>query len=206
MKRIHVGVTLLFLVLLFFSSSAISQQGEIPASTNNHPQQDTHPEQSQKVDKTANQKGSEAEYNLGEKYYYSQDYTKAVEWFLKAATQGNAISQYKLGFHYKVLEKDYAKAIVWLKKAAQQGHIEAQFELGHIFDIRAWATPDSTGIKAFHNDVEAVKWYTKAAEQGHMEAQYRLGERYDFTKYEGLGDMYDSTVEKDYDAPVKSPK
>ncbi len=124
----------------------------------------------------------EAQRSLGEIYLFAQNNIEKIKWYTKAANQGDAISQYQLGSHYKVLAKDYTKAIIWLKKAAQQGHIQAQYELGQIFDNRALAPSSGNEIKAFHNDVEAVKWYTKAAEQGHMEAQYCLGEKYEFVK------------------------
>ena len=102
MKKLYVGVALLFFVL-FFSSCAISQQGKIQASTNKTPQ-NKHAEQSQEADNTANQEAGKAAYNLGEKYYFGQgvpqDYTKAAEWYRKAAEQGNAEAQAKLGYMY----------------------------------------------------------------------------------------------------------
>lgn len=37
-------------------------------------------------------------YAQGNKYYNAQDYKKAVEFYTKAAEQGNASAQYWLGF------------------------------------------------------------------------------------------------------------
>ena len=43
----------------------------------------------------------------------------------KAAKQGHAEAQFKLGDMYSV-EKNYKKAVEWYEKAAKQGHAEAQ--------------------------------------------------------------------------------
>ena len=54
---------------------------------------------------------------------------KAVEWYTKAAEQGNAVAQYNLGVCYnfgKGVEKDLQKAIEWYTKAAEQGDEDAQ--------------------------------------------------------------------------------
>ncbi|MBW2740392.1 MAG: sel1 repeat family protein [Deltaproteobacteria bacterium] len=103
MRNICVGMTLLLFVL-FFNSCAISQQGKIQKSTNNH-LQNNHSDQSKKADKTANQEDGKAEYELGEKYFEGkgvpQDYAEAAEWYQKAAEIGNPNAQYKLGRMYQ---------------------------------------------------------------------------------------------------------
>ncbi|KAF8920469.1 hypothetical protein BGZ58_004354, partial [Dissophora ornata] len=56
-----------------------------------------------------------------------------MEWYLKAANQGNASAQYNLGFMYehgKGVPQDYSKAMEWYLKAANQGHASAQPNLG----------------------------------------------------------------------------
>lgn len=61
-----------------------------------------------------------------------QDYPKAVEWYLKAANQGYAEAQYRLGFMYESGEgvpEDDSKSIEWFEKAAKQGHAGAQKRL-----------------------------------------------------------------------------
>ncbi|MEA3487490.1 MAG: tetratricopeptide repeat protein [Thermodesulfobacteriota bacterium] len=116
MKKIHVGMALLF-VVLFFSSCAISQKGKTQAPTNTHTQ-DTYSEQGEKADKTVNQGNGEAESALGDKYYYGigvpKDYKEAAKWYRKAAEQGNALAQCSLGFMYDKGEgvpHDYMKAV-----------------------------------------------------------------------------------------------
>jgi TPR repeat protein len=61
-----------------------------------------------------------------------QDNDEAVDWYRKAADQGNAEAQYNLGEMYRVgriLPKDRAEAARWLERAAAQNHLEAQVRL-----------------------------------------------------------------------------
>ncbi len=47
-----------------------------------------------------------------------------MKWFRKAAEQGNAVAQCKLGQCYhngEGVEQDYAEALKWYRKAADQG-------------------------------------------------------------------------------------
>ena len=120
----------------------------------------------------------EEQYLLGGYYYtggcITKDYNKAVEWFLKAAEQGNVDAQYYLGecyYYGRGITKDYDKAVTWYKKAAKTGYAAAQNNLGECYYF---------GDGVTENHAEAVKWYRKAAEQGYARAQNNLGECYDF--------------------------
>ena len=74
---------------------------------------------------------------LGEDYYYGEngkqkDYVKAVEWFRKAAEQGDADAQCKLGYCYFYgdgVAKNYTEASKWYHKAAEQGDADAKARL-----------------------------------------------------------------------------
>ena len=67
---------------------------------------------------------------LGEDYYYGEngkqkDYVKAVEWFRKAAEQGNDDAQFNLGMCYEFgqgVVKDLTEAVKWYRKAVKQGN------------------------------------------------------------------------------------
>ena len=62
-----------------------------------------------------------------------QSSARAVEWWTKAALQGQADSQFNLGVMYHKgmgCEQSYERALEWLTKAAEQGHARAQHELG----------------------------------------------------------------------------
>ena len=56
-----------------------------------------------------------------------------MEWYRKAAEQGNAAAQYNLGVRYETgrggLPKDEAKAVEWYRKAAEQGDADARNNL-----------------------------------------------------------------------------
>ena len=107
----------------------------------------------------------------------AKDRAKAVEWYRKAAEQGNASAQNALGNCYlsgNGVTKDYAKAVEWYRKAAEQGNATAQNSLGICYY-------DGNGVTKDY--AKAVEWYTKAAEQGHVWGQDNLGDCY----YSGKG-------------------
>ena len=64
------------------------------------------------------------------------DKALAVQWFRKAADQGNAGGQFMLGNMYdngQGVPKDYALAVQWYRKAADQGDANAQNNLGVMY-------------------------------------------------------------------------
>ena len=107
------------------------------------------------------------------------DKTKTGRALRKAAAQGDANAQYRLGLlyagagwtgpnRYGVLQ-DFEEAVFWWKKAADQGNDQAQFSLGRAYT-------EGEGVPQDH--VEAARWYRKAADQGGVEAQGLLGLAY----------------------------
>ena len=61
-------------------------------------------------------------------YYHGHgvdvNYKKAIEWYEKAAEQGDAQAQYNLGSMYyngQGVDVNYKKAFEWFEKAAKQG-------------------------------------------------------------------------------------
>ena len=124
-------------------------------------------------------------FDLGRNSYESNDYSQAAKWFLKAAEQGDAQAQTKLGVMYfkgKGVPQNYNEAAKWYTKAAEQGDAKAQSSLGSMY---------VQGIGVPQNDYEAFKWYTKAAEQGLANAQDAVG----FMYYKGIG-----VPQNDYEA------
>jgi TPR repeat protein len=112
---------------------------------------------------------SESWFEKGNSYFESENYTKAVRWYRKAAGQNHAQAQYVLGCCYEDgdgVPQNYTEAAKWYHKAAEQNHAEAQLTLGSCYR-RGQGVPQ--------NMVEAVQWYRKAAEQGDADAQYSLG-------------------------------
>ena len=96
----------------------------------------------------------------------SEDKVEMQRWYRKAAENGNAEAQFRLGFDCE----DKAEAMSWLRKAAIQGFTGAQVQLGMGYMVGRGGSKDRT---------EAVRWYRKAAELGDPWGQYNLGECYE---------------------------
>jgi TPR repeat protein len=88
---------------------------------------------------------------------------------LEKAQQGDAQSQYDLGYQYVQgghVQQDLGQATRWFLEAAEQGHLEGQFRSG-------MAYAEGYGVDV--DQKEAVRWFRAAAEQGSPEAQFNLG-------------------------------
>ena len=116
--------------------------------------------------------GNEDPVKMGEKYYYGkrveQSYEKAVEYFQKAADQGNSEGQWWLGKMYesgKGVGQSYEKAAELYQKAADQGMKEAQYLLGSLYE-------NGFGVEQSYE--KAAEYYQKAADQGIDDAKVRL--------------------------------
>ena len=131
--------------------------------------------------------GNDSDYSIGIKHYKNQNYSEAVEWFLKAAVLGDANAQNQLGLMYEKgqgVKKDYSKAFEWYSKSADQGNTSAQYNLGVIYK-------EGRGVKRDYT--KAVEWYSKSAEQGNANAQYDLGIMYE--KGRGVTRDYTKAIE-----------
>ena len=101
-----------------------------------------------------------------------QDYKQAFDWYRKAAAQGHADAQAKLGWLYSNghgVPQDHKQAVNWFRKAADQGSPHAQFLLGLMYD-------EGQGVPQDYK--QALEWYRKAAAQGNPDAQANLGWMY----------------------------
>lgn len=128
---------------------------------------------------TTSAQSSQESYEKGLDYYNQENFEEAVNWYRKAAEQGNAQAQFELADCYRKGEgvsEDDVEAVKWYRKAAEQGDSDAQFYLGCCYD---------NGEGVGQNLAEAAAWYRKAAEQGHVSAQYYLGVCYE--NGEGVG-------------------
>jgi len=72
----------------------------------------------------------EAQTGLAQFYAGGGEWKRAVKWWRKAAQQGDAESQYRLGLMYQAgkggLKRNRRTAISWWRKAAAQGHLPAK--------------------------------------------------------------------------------
>lgn len=86
----------------------------------------------------------------------------------KAAENGNAVAQTKLGISYlESNPQQPEQALVWFRKAAAQEHSPAQALLGAMYK-------GGLGVQRDYN--QAITWYKKAAEHGNAPAQYSVFE------------------------------
>ena len=89
------------------------------------------------LEEEAKNHSAEIQYKIGECYYLGKDgaikdLAKAADWFEKAAYQGHANAQCKIGFLYQSgtgVEKDIAKAKQWYKMSANNGVLFAKTAL-----------------------------------------------------------------------------
>jgi len=126
----------------------------------------------------ANAGDAASEYQVAIQYQKGdivpRDFVQAANWYRKAADQGYAPAQYKLGLLFQQKEsgimKDDAQAAVWLRKAADQGNPAAEAALGLCFSQGAGVTQD---------DAQAVLWYQKAVAQTNPEGMVGLALLYE---------------------------
>src|SRR5438045_3029529 len=78
-----------------------------------------------------------AQYQVGVLYEYgrgvSQNFTKAMRWYRRAAAQGLASAQTNIGYLYGAglgVPKDNAEAMRWYRMGAAQGDALAHFGMG----------------------------------------------------------------------------
>jgi hypothetical protein len=82
----------------------------------------------------------------------------------KAAEQGSAEAQNKLGIFY-LENRKFAEAMTWYLKAAEQNHPEAQFVLGLLH---------ASGSGTKQDFSKSLDWFQQASRQGHGEATYHV--------------------------------
>ena len=106
-----------------------------------------------------------------------RNFSAAAKWFRKAAIQGYAGSQYRLGTLYESgrgVAQSWTEARKWYSLAAKQGQVGAQLKLAGIYE-------DGRGVA--QSFAEAAKWYRLAADTGNPAAQFKMGYLYG----QGLG-------------------
>ncbi len=100
----------------------------------------------------------------------TQDYAKAMEYYLSAAEDDYAEAQAQLGYMYQNalgVEADYAKAMEWNNRAAIQGNAQGMEQIGYLYQ---------NGLGVTQNLDEAGRWYTRAVEAGSTRAEGLLAQ------------------------------
>ncbi|MEM7699965.1 MAG: tetratricopeptide repeat protein, partial [Verrucomicrobiota bacterium] len=108
----------------------------------------------------------------------SEDLEQAFQYFLLAATQGDAGAQYRVAeslIYGKGCPVDYERGEVWLQRAIKQGDDRAMNLLGLCY-LQGWGMETDREM--------AVKLFTKSVEKGNPRAHFNLGAR--FAKGEGI--------------------
>jgi len=124
-------------------------------------------------DKEQAEKGdAKAQYRLAQMYasgnQVEKDNTEALKWYRKAAEQGFADAQAKLGDLYRLgqsgVERHYIESAKWYLKAAQKSHVGAQIELGEAY---------LAGQGVLKDVAEAYAWFNLAATKSEEAAKRR---------------------------------
>jgi TPR repeat protein len=103
-----------------------------------------------------------------------RDHTQAIQWYRRAAEQGNIRAQYNLGVMHAKGEgvpQDHTEAVKWYRLAAEQGDDFAEVRLAHIYEKGEGGVPQDYA--------EALKWYQRDAERSNdAAAQFNVGRIY----------------------------
>lgn len=157
---------------------------------------------------------AESQYQLGE-YYLDASHgvplKDAIEWIKKAAEQGLAKAQYKMGYANTCLwvqNASEAEAMRWYLLAASQGNVDSFTRLA-MAEVKlakeAFLRDDK--VKFMQSRASAMKWYTKAAEGGDSGAQFELAEMYnrmnDFGRSENSRRVGITDADCDYVSAMK---
>ncbi|WP_162983240.1 tetratricopeptide repeat protein, partial [Helicobacter mehlei] len=81
---------------------------------------------------------AEEYYKMAKSYDENKDYSKALQYYQKAAEMGSANAYTDLGLMYAKGEgvaKDYSKALQYYQKAAEMGSADAYNKLGLMYDM-----------------------------------------------------------------------
>lgn len=128
-------------------------------------------ENNQELKKAVEDNDLKEQIDIG-KYFFdkqrTQDYKKAIEWYLKSAEQGDESAQNMVRQIYFKLQ-DYDNLLKWCKKGIEQNQTDAKYTMGLIF---------LKGYGVEKNILKAKELYEKAAEDNDASTQYQLGRLY----------------------------
>ena len=126
-------------------------------------------------------------YVAADKFYKSEEYSKAMEYFMKASKAGNIKGFRRIGDMYRLgmgVDKDYEKAMEYYLKAGEKGDSESLMIIGNFY---------LEGIGREINYDKAIEYYLESGVLGNSEALRRIGDVYLGDIYFGLGLKYKMT-------------
>ena len=134
---------------------------------------------------------TEAQFRLGHIYMgnkiVASNKTRALQYFVTAAENGNDKAQFALGCFYagiidEGIETDFTKAVHWFTEASKLGRGDASYMLAYFYFQDEM--PHSMGdfmldyIDIPKDTQKGLEWLIKSAEQGYGEAIDALGQYY----------------------------
>ena len=115
---------------------------------------------------------AQADYLLGDYYYFSSETTRdvdlAIKYWINGCRWGDIVSAYNLGILLTSgteTSQDIPCGVRYMRFAAENGYTDAQAYLGDYC---------MEGFGMEKDSLEAIQWYKKAAEAGHAGARYCL--------------------------------
>jgi len=109
-------------------------------------------------------------------------FAEAVDWYRKAADQGDPEGRVRMGNMYRIgmgVQQDYAEALRYYRLAAEQGNPNGQNALAFMYE---------QGLGVTQDYAEAARLLQLSANQGNSTGQYNLGSLYE----KGLGVKMDN--------------
>ncbi len=122
---------------------------------------------------TAKQSADADMLQLGSFAFQQQRYDDAIQWYTKAALQGNAEAQFQLAQMYERgqgVEQSDELALNWIKKAAHNRLSKAELMYANMLFFGRGLEQSDTN--------KAMVWYKKAANHGQPEAMLKLATLY----------------------------
>ena len=128
----------------------------------------------------AEQENAAAQRGLGILYENGlavpKDEAQSVIWYRKAADQGDAEAEYRLGHAYvqgaSGLPRDLSQGMALMIKAGEHGNARSLYFIGEFYRVGMFGVPK--------DDAQAIAWYRKAADLGDAIAESRLAIAYQF--------------------------
>lgn len=115
----------------------------------------------------------------------SRDFSKAVQWYRRAATLGDGPAMYKIGaVLLKGLlgqQRNITEAVIWLKRGAEHAdgdNPHALHELATLYE--STNTNPEIRNKVVADDGYARELFMQAAQLGYKSSQFRLGQAYEY--------------------------
>jgi TIR domain/Sel1 repeat len=116
--------------------------------------------------------GAVSEIAHGDAAENQKDYGQAMQWYQKAAAQGDPNAEYDVGILYDKglgVPQDRGQAMQWFQKAAARGDAPAEYKIGQYY---------RAGLGVAQDYGQAMQWFQKAAALGNAEAENGIGTLY----------------------------